>query len=138
MLDANPWDLPHTPAQVVPDYVVDVPRRFVRVRLSGALTGAALSSTFIDARNDPRITSEFRAVIELREVQSTETLRPDDLRTIAAAHPNVTARAFVATDPAVFGLCRMLATYRELADSPETVGVFRSVRAAEDWLDVVR
>jgi hypothetical protein len=138
MPDANPWDLPHTPAQVVADYIVDVPRRCVRVRLSGALTGAALSSTFIDARNDPRITSEFRAVIDLREVQSTETLRPDGVRIIAATHSNLTARAFVATDAAVFGMCRMLATYRELADRPETVGVFRSVRAAEDWLDVAR
>jgi hypothetical protein len=119
---------------VVHAYAVDVARRCVRVRLSGVLTSEALLSTFIDLQRDARITHEFCALIDLRDVRSVEGLHNDELRSIASTPLDTVARrAFVAVHPAVFRLCRTFAVCRELAER-EPVAVFRSIHDAEEWL----
>ena len=118
---------------MVHEYVVDLTRRCVRVRLSGVLTGAALLSTFIDVQWDPRVTEEFCALIDLRDIRSVDDLRYEEARELATSPHTLARRAFIAHHPAVFGFCRMFATCRELA-AREPVGVFRSVRDAEGWL----
>lgn len=119
---------------MVHEYVLDVTRRCVRVRLSGVLTSTALLSTFTDIQRDPRVTHEFCALIDLRDIRSVDGLRDDELRTIASSPLDTVARrAFVAFHPAVFGVCRQFATYRELAER-EPVAVFRTIRDAEEWL----
>ncbi len=121
---------------MVYEYVVDVEHRCVRVRLSGVLTGSVLRSTLIDLRQHPRVTSGFSALIDLRDVRSVTGLNHDEVRVIASsARANATRRAFVAHNPAVFGVCRMFATYCELAHGGP-VAVFRSVLDAANWLAV--
>jgi hypothetical protein len=106
----------------------------VRVRLSGVLTGAALLSTFTDVQRDARITHDFCALIDLRDVRSVDDLNYERVRSIASSPLDTVARrAFVAHHPAVYGICRMFAICRELAER-EPVAVFRSVPDAEEWL----
>ena len=119
---------------MVREYGVDIARQCVRVRLSGVLTGAALLSTFADLHRDPRITHEFCALIDLRDVRSVDGLHLNEARSIAFKTPDTLARrAFVAHHPAVFAFCRMFAICRDVADA-EPVAVFHAVRDAEEWL----
>ena len=122
---------------MVQEYVVDVSRRCVRVRLSGVLTITALLTTFLDVQRDVRVTPDFRALIDLRDVRGLDDIRDDDVRTIATWRlDSVGRRAFVAQHPAVLSLCRTFAVLRDLAEGTEPVAVFRSVSDAEDWLDL--
>ena len=122
---------------MVHEYVVDVGRRCVRVRLAGVLTMAALLAMFLDMQRDVRVTPDFRALIDLRDVRALHDIGDDDVRTIAAWRlDRVGRRAFVANHPAVLGLCRTFAVLRDLAEGTEPVAVFRSVADAEDWLDL--
>jgi hypothetical protein len=122
---------------MVREYVVDAGRGCVRVRLSGVLTTAALLTTFLDVQRDPRVTSEFRALIDLRGITAISDIRHEDVRTIASWHlDGVARRAFVAQHPAVVGLCETFAILRDLVDGAEPVAVFRSVADADAWLDL--
>jgi hypothetical protein len=120
---------------VVHEYSIDAVRRWVRVRLSGILTTADLRGVFVDLRNDPRMTPEFCALIDLRETSASGELRQRDIQWLAVERIGTVARcAFVAHD-AVFGMCRMLASYRGFAEGLEPVGVFRTISQAEQWLE---
>jgi hypothetical protein len=48
----------------------------------------------------------------------------------------VTRRVFVASGLVMFGPARMFATLRDLTESREQVGVFRTREEAEAWLDL--
>ena len=121
---------------MVREYLVDVARRCVRVRLSGVLTGAAFVSTLTDLHRDPRVTPEFCALLDLRDVRSVDGLHLDEARTIAfKTSETLTRRDFVAHHPAVFAFCRMFAICRDVADG-EPVAVFHAIRDAEEWLDL--
>lgn len=116
--------------------MVDVARRCVRVRLSGVLTAAAFVSTLMDLHRDPRVTSEYCVLLDLRDVRSVDGLQLDEARSIAFKTPDVFARrAFVADHPAVFAFCRMFAICRDVADG-ERVAVFHGMREAEEWLEL--
>jgi hypothetical protein len=121
---------------VVYDYSVDVERRCVRIRVSGVLTAAAFLSTLTDMHRDPRVTRDFSALIDFRDIRSVTGLHDDEVRSVASSAVGAVARrALVATVPSVFGVCRMFATCCELAGG-EPVAVFRSVLDAEEWLEL--
>ena len=121
---------------MVYEYEVDVERRCVRVRLSGVLTGAAFLSTLTDMHRDPRVTRDFSSLIDFRDIRSVNGLHYDEVQSIAlSAISTLARRALVATDPGVFAVCRMFATYCELAEG-EPAAVFRSVADAEQWLSL--
>jgi hypothetical protein len=42
--------------------------------------------------------------------------------------------AIVTTDDLTFGMARMFAALRNMKDTTEQIGVFRTMREAEDWL----
>jgi hypothetical protein len=117
------------------EYTVDADRRFVRVRLWGALTPGDIHTAAEELRGDARVGQDFSELIDLRELTSVKAIGSEDVRALATAALDPSSkRAFVTDDSATFGLARMFATLRTLKDSREQVGVFRTIEEAQDWL----
>jgi hypothetical protein len=117
------------------EYSIDAARRLVRVRMWGELTRAEIMATGAELSNDPLLRPEFSELIDLRGVTSAIAISAEDVRAIAsAALSPVARRAFAASDLAMFGLARMFATLRDLTETREQVGVFRTLEEAEAWL----
>jgi len=116
-------------------YTVEGPRRLVRIHIDTRLLPDEIPAMVQELSSDPRITPDFVELIDCSAMSAVEDLRPDRIRSRAAGPlARVARRAFVAPQPAVYGMCRMFATYFEMANRPEPVGVFRTIREAEEWL----
>jgi hypothetical protein len=117
------------------EYSVDVEERLVLVRMSGALTREEMFACTASLRNDPRVTSEFSELVDLRALTSVEAVRVEDVRTLASGPlSSATRRAIVAPDNAAFGLSRMFESLRGLKGAPDHTVVFRTMGEAEVWL----
>lgn len=109
---------------------------FSRVPRLSARRTVAPASRCCGIWGDPRLTPGSCAVIDLRNVRSVGAIHHDDIRAVAKTRIARVGRcALVAQEPAVFGICRMWAAFRDLADESQAMEVFRSVLAAEAWLD---
>lgn len=116
-------------------YSVDDVQRVVRVRLSGEFTREDLLALSGALAIDSRVSSDFVEVIDLTAVTTTPDAGRGDIRRRATTPLTpVLRRAFVAPQPAIFGLCRMFATFREMTAKAEPVGVFHTLAEAEAWL----
>jgi len=105
--------------------------------MSDVLTRDELFSTVAELRADAAIASDFVTLLDLSDVTSVDAITGEVVRNLAAAPHKATARcAFVAPSPAVFGLARMFVSYREARGRAERVGVFRTLRDAETWLEL--
>ena len=106
-----------------------------RLRMWGALTPGEVRGTVDEALADPRLANSPLSLVDLREVTSVMALRVEDIRAVAAGHlPSSSMLAIVVTDPAAFGLARMFTTLRNIKESQARIGVFRTLKDAEDWL----
>jgi hypothetical protein len=118
-------------------YSVDDVQRVVRVELSGEFTREDLLALSGDLAADPRVCPDFVEIIDLSGVTTTPDAGRSDIRRRATTSLTpVLRRAFVAPQPAIFGLCRMFATFREMTAKAEPVGVFHTVQEAEEWLSI--
>jgi hypothetical protein len=109
-------------------------KRVVVIRLWGDVRLDEVRVLVAQVAGDPAIAG-FAQLADLRELTSASAFGGGDIRALAsgvlAASPR---RAIVAQDPATFGLARMFATFLNLKDPQEQIGVFRTMREAEDWL----
>ncbi len=120
-------------------YSVDDAERVVRVQLSGEFTRADLLALSHDLANDSRVSADFVELIDLSAVTTTPDVPRGDIRRRATSSLTpVLRRAFVAPQPAIFGTCRMFATFREMTAKAEPVGVFRTMPEAEAWLGLTK
>jgi hypothetical protein len=117
------------------EYTVDSERHVAYIRVWGALTPGEMQTMVDELAGDPRISGEVAKLIDLRKLTSVAAISSKDVRAIAsAALSPASRRALVTADSAAFGLARMFAAFRTLRDSREQVGVFRTLKEAEDWL----
>src|SRR5579871_5889861 len=72
---------------------------------------------------------DFCSLIDLRAIRSVHDLTGETVRVVASRPLAVARQALVACDPVVFGICRMFATYRELA-AREPVAACRTIDEA--------
>ena len=116
-------------------FVVDYERRRVSTRAEGVLTMADL----IEHGNaqllnrDPSYDELFDATGALVDLTQEEVKRLVSRTNETMRLHTVGATAIVATQPVVYGLGRMYATLCESVGA--RVGVFRTIREAEAWLD---
>ncbi len=82
---------------MVLEYVLDVARRVVRVRLSGILTADALRSMFDDIRDDARVSPELCTLIFLRDVRFVPDLTGETVL-VVASRPLAMARQGLSVD----------------------------------------
>ena len=116
-------------------YTIDSLRRVAHIRVWGALTPGELQEMVDELNGDPRISAEVAKLIDLRELTSVAAISSLDVRAIAAAALSpASRRALVTADSAAFGLARMFAAFRTLRQPHEQVGVFRTLKEAEEWL----
>src|SRR5262249_21365089 len=120
-------------------YSVDGVNRLVRVSISGEFTRKEAAAITKDLSDDARVAADFCELIDMSAVTSIEGVPSNHIRQRAGTQLlPVSRRAFVAPQPAIYGLCRMFATFREMADGSEPVAVFRTTCEAEEWLGVAR
>ena len=118
------------PYEIAPDQ----DKRLVVIRISGDVTLAEVRGIVADLLGRVEV-SGFRQLVDLRELNSATAISAADIRAIAAGAMSASPmRAVVASDSATFGLARMFAALRNLKDSGDQIGVFRTMREAEDWL----
>jgi len=105
--------------------------------MSDILTRDELFSIVAELRTDVAVAPDFSTLVDLTDVSSVDVITGEMVRNLAAVPHKTAARcAFVAPNPAVFGLARMFVSYREARGSAERVGVFRTLQDAEKWLEI--
>lgn len=105
--------------------------------MSDVLTRDELFAAVAALRADAEIAADFSTLIDLTDVTSVDAINGEVVRNLAAAPLKTGVRcAFLAPSPAVFGLARMFASYREARGNAERISVFRAARDAEEFLQV--
>jgi hypothetical protein len=118
------------PYEVTPD----IEKRVVVIRMWGDVKPDEVRTLVAQLAADQAIAG-FAQLADLRDLTSVAAIGAGDIRAVAAgvlaASPR---RAIVAPDTATFGMARMFAALRNMKDTTEQIGVFRTMREAEDWL----
>lgn len=116
-------------------YVIDKQRRLVHTTGWDRLTFAQTKSYQDQLLNDPDFDPEFNQLVDLTALtglgMSTEETK---LLARRSGFSPTSRRAFVAPNPAVFGMSRLFATYNEMSDTPSHVRVFYDLPSALKWL----
>ncbi len=119
------------------NYVMDVNRRLVVTRACGSLRREDMCAYYDALRNDPTFERDFSEACDFSDVATVE-LTGSEIRKLAKNDtfaPDA-RRAILATRPVVYGVARMLASYREAFGAGHAMRVFRDLAAAWDWLHV--
>jgi hypothetical protein len=116
-------------------YVIDKERRLVLTTGWDRLTYAQTKSLQDQLLNDPDFDPKFNQLIDLTALtglgMSTEETKALASRAVFSASSR---RAFVATNPAVFGMCRLYEASHHGWDEHAQVRVFSDRDAALKWL----
>jgi hypothetical protein len=116
------------------DYIIDPQHGVVCSRGYGVFCAADYQEHMIRLLRDPQFRSEFHQLVDCRDIVRMD-LNGEQIAALASrsVFSKNSRRAFIAPALVQFGLSRMLASHRELADGQE-VGVFREWRDALAWL----
>lgn len=116
-------------------YVVHKEYRLVISTGSDCVTFGEIKTRQDQTKTDPDFNPEFNQIVDLRAVtrfdMSSEQAKALARRMIFAT---TSKRAFVAANPAIFGVARMWEIFTEMADHPSEVRVFYDLPAALTWL----
>ena len=84
---------------------------------------------------DPAFNPQFNQLIDAIEVTHLE-ISADQAKTLASRviYSVESRRAFVATNPTVFGIARLMGAHDEIARAADRANVFSTRRAALRWL----
>lgn len=116
-------------------YEIKPDQQLVVVHMSGAATREEISASRAAVAADPLFKTGFSALIDLRELTSTEALTTADIQQLAASTiDHMKRRAFVVRDPAAYGLIRMYDSMRMPTTRDEEIRLFDNMADAEAWL----
>jgi hypothetical protein len=90
-------------------------------------------------QTDPDFNPEFNQIVDLRAVTSFD-MTSEHARVLARRmiFSSTSKRAFIAAEPAVFGVGRMWEIFTELSDNPSQIRVFYDHSSALNWLGLDR
>lgn len=118
-------------------YVVYPEHRLVISTGSDRVTWQEIKDRQDQTKTDPDFNPGFNQLVDLRAVTSFDMTGGQTSalarRTIFSA---TSKRAFVAADPAVFGMGRMWEIFTEMSDNPSQIRVFKDLSSALKWLDL--
>lgn len=116
-------------------YVIHKPRRLVHTTGWDRLTFAQTTSYIDQLLNDPDFDPEFNQLVDLTALAGLG-MTTEETKLIAgrSGFSPTSRRAFVAPDPAVFGMSRLFAAYNEISNKPSQICVFRDLPSALKWL----
>lgn len=86
---------------------------------------------------DPDFNPDFNQIVDLRAVTGFD-MTTDQARFLARRRifSPTAKRAFVAADPAIFGVGRMWEMFSEMSDNPSQIRVFYDLHSALKWLNL--
>ena len=116
-------------------YVIDQGKRLVITSASGIVTAAEAFSHQNRLSEDSAFSPEFCQLIDCTQLTKVQ-MGATELRTLAKKHffsPN-SRRAILVNSPSMFGLGRMLVTFRDIAGGKEAMQIFRDREEAMLWL----
>ncbi len=118
-------------------YVIDRDRRLVVTTAWDRVTFAEAHEHQDQLLSDPSFDPEFNQLIDAAGVTSFD-ISGDEAARLAtrAVFSAKSRRAFLATNPATFGMGRLMETYHSIAQLPEQVSVFRDRESALQWLGI--
>jgi hypothetical protein len=116
-------------------YSIDKQHRLVLVIGSGLVTAADIKVLIDQGPQDPDFNAEFDEFVDLRSVTGFD-LSSDQVRMLAGwkVFSPKSRRAFLATDPQVFGVGRMWEAYTEFSHDTTQIRVFYELTPALAWL----
>jgi hypothetical protein len=118
-------------------YVIDKERRLVHTTGWDRLTFAQSRSYQDQLLNDPDFDSEFNQLVDLSALTGPGmSIEETKLLATRSGFAPTSRRAFVAPDPAVFGMSRLFEAYNEMSKARSQIRVFSDLPAALKWLGV--
>jgi len=116
-------------------YVVYKEHRLVISSGSGLLTWEEIKARQDETKTDPSFDPTFNQIVDLRSVTAI-LMSGDQARMLARRQifSHESRRAFVATNPSIFGMGRMWEIYTEFSKTPSQIRVFADLPSALKWL----
>lgn len=116
-------------------YIVQKQYRLVISTGSGCVTWNEIKERQDQTKTDPTFDPEFNQLVDLRAVTSIE-MTSEQAKMLARRmiFSFTSKRAFVAANPAIFGVARMWEIFTELSDNPSQIRVFYDLPSALKWL----
>lgn len=116
-------------------YVIDKQRQLVLSSAWDRVTFAEIKAHQDQLMNDPDFDPAFNQLVDATRVTVLDATVKDTKRIAGRAiFSSASRRAFVATNPDVFDMGRVLGTYLEMAHVPRQVNVFYDRKLALQWL----
>lgn len=116
-------------------YVVHKDRQLVISTGSGRVTCAEIRARQDEIESDPDFNPEFNQLVDLRAVTALD-VSVGEFTTLARRQvfSSKSRRAFVAVDPAIFGMGRLWEAHTELSQDTSQIHVFYDLAPALEWL----
>ena len=116
-------------------YLIDKEHRLVVVIGSERVTAADIKALIDQAPHDPDFNADFDEFVDLRAVTGFD-ISGEEIRTLAGwrIFSPKSRRAFLATEPHVFGVGRMWEAYTEFSHDTTQIRVFYELAPALAWL----
>ena len=116
-------------------YVIDKQRQVVLSTASDRVTFAEFKAHQEQLMNDPDFRPGFNQIIDGTNATALD-ISTGELRALTASRifSAASKRAFVAAEPAVYGIARMAEVYLEMAISDSQTRVFQDLPTALKWL----
>ena len=122
-------------AKVPFSYVVYKEHRLVVSSGSGLVTWEEIKARQDETKTDPGFDPSFNQIVDLRSATRIQ-MSGDQARMLASRQifSAQSRRAFVATNPSIFGMGRMWEIYTEFSKTPSQIRVFADLPSALKWL----
>jgi len=116
-------------------YAIYKERRLVITKVWDRVTFSEIRSHQEQFRNDPDFDPQFNLLIDATAATALD-VSTDEARTIASQglFSPVSRRAFVASNPAIFGMARLIGVYHAMSTKQEQLRVFYDRALALQWL----
>ena len=121
-------------------YLLDKVRKLVITTASGRVTFAEAKFHQELLKNGPDFQPQFSQLLDATAVTGLD-LSSEEAKSLGRTSPFFSAtsrRAWVAPNPFLFGMGRLIATYREIAGGQEQFRVFYDRNEALKWLGLDR
>ena len=117
------------------NYIIDSQRRLVITTLLGVVTAAEALAHQDSLMSDPEFRPEFYQLLDASDAKKLD-FNNAEMRTIAKRNffAPTARRAFLVRGTLLYGVGRMLVTFRELAGAKEQMQIFQDKKEALAWL----
>ncbi|MGA2858757.1 MAG: hypothetical protein ABSE40_17950 [Candidatus Sulfotelmatobacter sp.] len=116
-------------------YAIYKERRLVITKVWDRVAFSEIRSHQEQFRNDPDFDPQFNLLIDATAATALD-VSTDEARTIASQglFSPVSRRAFLASNPAIFGMARLIGVYHAMSTKQEQLRVFYDRALALQWL----